>query len=88
MVNLLRILLLFASFYIIPYANATSKEYYQSVLTHILKENVTGNDIDNKSIFEYELKRLLLHNFKFILQDLEKKMYEDNFLNDVEEVQY
>ena len=88
MVNFLRILMLFAYFSYNSIANATSKEYYQSVLTHILKENVSGNDIDNKSIFEYELKRLLLHNFKFVLRDLEKMLIEDNYSYDVEEVQY
>ena len=88
MVNILRTILFLAHLLYISCASATSIDYYKATLTHLFNQNVQGNDIDNKSVLEYELKRLLLHKFKFILQDLEKKIYEDNYLNDVEEVQY
>ena len=89
MVNKIRIILLLAYFLFNSYASATSIEYYKATLTHLFNQNVQGKDIDNRSIFEYELKRLLLHNFKFILRDLERKMYEEElFDKDLKEVQY
>ena len=88
MVNLLRYLLISAYFLYNSYAGATSIDYYKATLTHLFNQNVQGKDIDNKSVLEYELKRFLLHNFKFILRDLQRRMYEDNVLDDLKEVQY